>query len=112
MGPNRVVVFLPSPEDGNRSSFRNVVFSSYLEFRTIDKVQIPSNPKDFKQRSSISDQVPTAGCTISIQLLTKPMQMFLVLLNSAVTVRYLLQGSYGIVKLAYNEEDDTHYVST
>jgi hypothetical protein len=22
-----------------------------------------------------------------------------------------LQGSYGMVKLAYNEEDDTHYVS-
>lgn len=25
--------------------------------------------------------------------------------------RFLFQGSYGIVKLAYNEEDDTHYVS-
>lgn len=24
----------------------------------------------------------------------------------------LFQGSYGIVKLAYNEEDETHYVST
>jgi len=28
-----------------------------------------------------------------------------------IIVFYLLQGSYGIVKLAYNEEDDTHYVS-
>jgi hypothetical protein len=28
-GPNRVGVFLPSPEDGNRSSFRNVVFSGF-----------------------------------------------------------------------------------
>jgi hypothetical protein len=27
-GPNRVGVSLPSPEDGNRSSLRNVVFSS------------------------------------------------------------------------------------
>jgi hypothetical protein len=27
-GPNRVGVSFPSPEDGNRSSFRNVVFSS------------------------------------------------------------------------------------
>jgi hypothetical protein len=27
------------PEDRNRSSFRSVVFSSYLEFRTVDKVQ-------------------------------------------------------------------------
>lgn len=26
-------------------------------------------------------------------------------------IRYFSQGSYGIVKLAYNEEDDTHYVS-
>jgi hypothetical protein len=41
-GPNRVGVSLPSPEDGNRSSFRNVVFSSYLEFRTMSKVQEPS----------------------------------------------------------------------
>jgi hypothetical protein len=28
-GPNRVDVFPPSPEDRNRSSFRNVVFSSF-----------------------------------------------------------------------------------
>jgi hypothetical protein len=27
-----------SQEDGNRSSFRNVVFYSYLEFRAMDKV--------------------------------------------------------------------------
>lgn len=32
-------------------------------------------------------------------------------LNNAVTL-CLFQGSYGIVKLAYNEEDDTHYVRT
>jgi hypothetical protein len=32
-----VGVSLPSPEDGNRSSFRNVVFNSYLEFRTMYK---------------------------------------------------------------------------
>jgi hypothetical protein len=34
----------PSPEDGNRSGFRNVVF---LEYQTMDKVQRPSNPEDF-----------------------------------------------------------------
>jgi hypothetical protein len=28
----------PSPEEGSRSSFRNVVFSSYLDFRDVDKV--------------------------------------------------------------------------
>jgi hypothetical protein len=42
-GPNRVGVSLPSPEDGNRCIFRNVVVRSYLEFRTIDNVQKPSN---------------------------------------------------------------------
>jgi hypothetical protein len=33
---------LPSPEDGNRFSFRNVL-SSYLEFWTMDKVHTPSD---------------------------------------------------------------------
>jgi hypothetical protein len=42
-GHNKVGVSLPSPEGGNRSSFRNVVFSNYLEFRTMDKVQKPSD---------------------------------------------------------------------
>jgi hypothetical protein len=31
----------PSPEDGNRPSFRNVAFSSYLQFLTIYEVQKP-----------------------------------------------------------------------
>jgi hypothetical protein len=39
-GPNRVCVSLPSPEDGNRSSFRNGIS---LEFRTMDKVKKPSD---------------------------------------------------------------------
>jgi hypothetical protein len=29
----------PAREDGERSSFRNLVFSIYLEFQTMDKVQ-------------------------------------------------------------------------
>jgi hypothetical protein len=29
-GPSRVNISLPSPEDGQRFSFRNVVFSGYL----------------------------------------------------------------------------------
>jgi hypothetical protein len=41
--PNTVYVSLPSPEDVNGSSFRNVVFSSYLEFWTMDKVQKSSD---------------------------------------------------------------------
>jgi hypothetical protein len=45
-GPNRVGVSCPSPEDGNRSSFRNVVFFCFfLEYRTMNKVQKPSSPE-------------------------------------------------------------------
>jgi hypothetical protein len=40
---NRVCVSLSSTEDGRRSKFRNVVFSSLLEFRTTYKVQKPSD---------------------------------------------------------------------
>jgi hypothetical protein len=36
-------VSCPSPEDGNRSSFRNVVFFCFIEYRTMDKVQKPSS---------------------------------------------------------------------
>jgi hypothetical protein len=38
-GPNGAGVSLPSPEDGNRSSFRNFSFSNCFEFRTMDEVQ-------------------------------------------------------------------------
>jgi hypothetical protein len=41
--PARVGISFPSHEDGSRSSLRNVVFSSYLEFRTLDKVHKPSD---------------------------------------------------------------------
>jgi hypothetical protein len=37
--PNIVGASLPSPEDGNTSSFRNVAFSIYLEFRKMDTDQ-------------------------------------------------------------------------
>jgi hypothetical protein len=43
-----VCVSHPSPEDGNRSSFRNVVFLEYLK---MDKVQKPSNPKCYNPSS-------------------------------------------------------------
>jgi hypothetical protein len=48
--PNRVKVSFPSPEDGNRPSFRNVLFSSYLEFRTIDIVHKRSHSEPFVHR--------------------------------------------------------------
>jgi hypothetical protein len=33
----------PPPEEGNKSSFRNVIVFWFVEFRTMDKVQNPSN---------------------------------------------------------------------
>jgi hypothetical protein len=45
-GLNRVGVSFPSPEDVNRSSFRNVVFSSYLEFLMKDTVHEPSDSQN------------------------------------------------------------------
>jgi hypothetical protein len=57
-GPSRVSVLLPSPEDGNRPSYPNVVFSSYLEFETMDKVQKASGSGpalySFQQHREIS----------------------------------------------------------
>jgi hypothetical protein len=43
IGAKRVDVSLPSPENGKRSSFGNVVFSWLLEFQTIDKAHKPSD---------------------------------------------------------------------
>jgi hypothetical protein len=62
--PKRVDVFLFSPEGGTRSSFRDVVISSYLEFRTIDKsinpgirsaIQHRQNPLESISRSAASE---------------------------------------------------------
>jgi hypothetical protein len=38
-------VSLPLSDDGNRSSFRNIVLYRCLEFRTIDKVHKPRDPE-------------------------------------------------------------------
>jgi hypothetical protein len=45
--PNRIGVSLPSPEDVNRSSFRNVAFSSYLELRKMKKGHKSSDSDNF-----------------------------------------------------------------
>jgi hypothetical protein len=39
---SRIGTFLPSPEDGYSSRFRNDVISIYLEFWTVDKLYKPS----------------------------------------------------------------------
>jgi hypothetical protein len=51
--PKRAAISLPPPEDGNRSRYSSqyVVFSSYLEFRTIDEVQKPSNSECYTPSS-------------------------------------------------------------
>jgi hypothetical protein len=52
-----VGVSLPSSEDGNGSSSRNVEFFSYLEFRTMNKFQNPSDPEiilQFQEKVCIS----------------------------------------------------------
>jgi hypothetical protein len=43
-GPNRVGVFLPSPEDGSIQFPKRCVFK-FLEFQTMNRVQNPSNSK-------------------------------------------------------------------
>jgi hypothetical protein len=35
--PKSLSFSLPKPEDGNRSTFRSVVFSGYLKFRMMDE---------------------------------------------------------------------------
>jgi hypothetical protein len=42
----------PSPEDGNRSSFRNVVFSSFLEYRWWTKSKNPVFPSVIHHRQN------------------------------------------------------------
>jgi hypothetical protein len=57
---NRVDISLPSLEDGYTSSFRNVVFSSYLEIWTKDKVQKPSEPPETRRlRKNLPIDLPT-----------------------------------------------------
>jgi hypothetical protein len=48
-GPNRVRVSLPSPEDGNGSSFRSV--PSLLEYQMMVKVQKPGNSESHTRTS-------------------------------------------------------------
>jgi hypothetical protein len=48
---NRVGISLPTHEDGKTSSFRNVVFSSYLDLRMMDKVH---KPTDYYNSSALS----------------------------------------------------------
>jgi hypothetical protein len=43
--PSRVGFSFPLPQDEIRPSFRNVVLSGYLEFRTMYKIHKPSDSK-------------------------------------------------------------------
>jgi hypothetical protein len=50
-GPNSVGVSIPTPYGVNRTSSHDTVVSSYLEFRTTDKVQKRSDSKCYTQVS-------------------------------------------------------------
>jgi hypothetical protein len=68
-GPNRVGVSLPLLEVKNRSSFRNVFFSSYLEFRAMVKVSEPSYSKtnyERKQYHFMQYSIPGNGISLII----------------------------------------------
>jgi hypothetical protein len=70
-GPNRAGASLPSPADGNRPIFRNVVFSSYLEFLAMDKVHKPSNSEPKTLLLQIGCKIPlgvTAAVAVSSAL--------------------------------------------
>jgi hypothetical protein len=45
-GSNRLLACFSSSEDGDRSSFQDVVFPIYLEFWTMDKVQKSSDSEE------------------------------------------------------------------
>jgi hypothetical protein len=50
-GESSLSVYRPSPEKGNRPCFRNVVFSSNLEFRSMDLVHKPRDPECYTPMS-------------------------------------------------------------
>jgi hypothetical protein len=73
--PNTVGESLPSPEDRNRSNFRKVVFSSYLELRTRDKVHRPSDSECYTPSSesfSFYDKTYCFGLVVSQETVLFP----------------------------------------
>jgi hypothetical protein len=64
--PKREGVSLTSPEDGNRSIFRNGMLSTYLEFRTTNKVHKPS---DF----GVGYYIILCGFDLNISSVMKPL---------------------------------------
>jgi hypothetical protein len=52
--PDRVRVSLPSPEEGNRSSFRNAVLSFYFEYPTMKNVQKSSHSECYRKHSYLN----------------------------------------------------------
>jgi hypothetical protein len=60
-GPNIVDVSHPSPEDGNRSRFRNVaIFLCSLEYQTMDRVE-KSSKKTKKKVVSVFNKLSTTA---------------------------------------------------
>jgi hypothetical protein len=68
-GPKRVGVSHPSPEGGNRYSFRNIMF---LEYGTMDKDQKPSNPECHNRSATQAILSPLCGIRRFVAVFTRP----------------------------------------
>jgi hypothetical protein len=118
---NRVGVFLHSPEDGNRSSFRNVVFYNYLEFWTLDKVKKPSESEyitgiheSLQNLNSQSNQIlnpreePREKCDLLKRLDGK--HRFLRYKRLLITRRYQYNDRFALCLFAQNGSGHRHVV--
>jgi hypothetical protein len=84
-GPKRAGVSLPSPEDGNTSSLRNVVFSSYLEFQTMDKVHKPSDSEEIHLFDCVLHILEMEGQIVAVRP-TEPKERATIKSTAAATV--------------------------
>jgi hypothetical protein len=66
--PKRVGVSLPSPEDGNRFNYRNVVFWNYIEIRTMEKFNIPSDSEMTGNYQTLHEERPHLYFAFSIRI--------------------------------------------
>jgi hypothetical protein len=88
----------PSPEGRNRSSYQNVMFSDFLEYRTLDKVQKPSNSVSYTPSSD-----PFRVCSLCccfLETLIVPLVVYsisvLTELEFVEVVRRMLKYAFGL----------------
>jgi hypothetical protein len=64
-GPNRVCLYFSSSEDKSRSSSRNVVFPSYLNFQTMNKDYKPNGSECYHCQNPLDSTSPIFYLTIA-----------------------------------------------